>query len=157
MNRWIIASCIAVAACQATDPQTNQIGQALEECPKGGNFPDATMPVLTLWTPQTQTPTAQPGQLYLDYVDPVNPAQHQAFIVDPGKGQITWGVIVKNQDMPAYRASRSGAEPMIGDCCRPPPPPIGGGDDWRAAFTLEAGKLLLETGERAAALAGPAY
>jgi len=157
MKRWIVASCVVAVGCQATDPQTSGVTQAVEECPTGGNFPKATMPSLSVWTPQTQTPTAQKGQLYLDYVDPVTPNQHLAFIVDPGAGEVVWGVKVANQNMPAYRASRSGAEPMVGDCCRPPPPPIGGGDDWRAAYNLEVGKLILEMSERGAMLAGPPY
>ena len=156
MKRWIIASCIAAAACQATDPQTNEVGQALEECPTGGNYTGAKMPFLKPWTPNTATPIAQKGQLYLDWADSRVQGQHIALIVDPGAGQVVWGVKVNDKDMPAYRASRGGVEPMIGDCCRPPPPPIGG-DDWLAVFALEFGKLFLETSERAQIHAGPPY
>lgn len=151
MKRWIIASCVATAACQATE-ETSGVAQAIEECPKGGNYPNATLPQMKLWTPQTQTPTPQPGQLYIDFVDWRKAGQHLAFVVDPGQGLITWGVVVKDSDVPAYRATRSGVQPHIGDCCRPPPPPPGG-DDWLARFTLESGRIILESGERASGYA----
>ena len=156
MKRWMIASCVLATACQATEPQTSGVTQALEDCPKGGNFPDAKMPPLILWTPQTQTPVPTKGQLYMDFPDDNRPGHYLALIVDPGAAQIAWAAIVPNQSMPAYRASRGGLEPMIGDCCRPPPPPIGG-DDWNAIHSLEAGKLILEVGERAALHAGAPF
>jgi hypothetical protein len=55
-----------------------------------------------------------------------------------------WGAVVKDSDMPVYRSSTNGVEPMIGDCCRPPPPPPGGGSDWIARNVLEAGLVYLE-------------
>jgi hypothetical protein len=157
MKLWIIASCIAATACQSNELETSNVEQAIEDCPKGGNYPYAKLPQMPYWNASMQTPTAAPGQLYMDYADTRKSGQHLAFIADPGKGQLVWGVIVKAQDLPAYRATLSGHEPRIGDCCRPPPPPVGGGDDWLAAFTLESSLIFIEANERAIANTGDPY
>ena len=152
MKRWIIGAClVATAACQ-TNEQTTAVEQAASECHPGGNFPYAKLPTMNMWN--GQTPWAGPGQLLMDQKDPYVPGRHYAFLVEPGKGKIWWGVIVPDQQLPAYRASVHSVEPMIGDCCRPPPPPPGG-SDWIARNVLEAGLIYLEVPFIAEQNAGP--
>jgi hypothetical protein len=157
MKRWMIAVCLT-AACQPGDLQTSDVEQALGDCTPGGNYPGAKLPQLSYWN--GKTPTAQPGQVHLDYVDPTNPGRHLAFLVDPGKGLHIWGTIVDNKSLGAYRASTIGGGydiPRIADCCRPPPPPPGEGDEWRLAvarMNLEAGLRAQELAEEAVAAAG---
>ena len=153
--RWMIAvALVAMTACQTEELGTSSIEQAVNDCTPGGNFPGAKLPQMSWWN--GKTPVATAGQMYIDYRDPtVKGGRNLAFIVDPGKGQIVWGAVVLDKDLPAYRASAPASrEPRIGDCCRPPPPPPGGGTDWLARFTLEAALRYQEVPEEAAAAAG---
>lgn len=152
MKRWIIAVCLVAPACQSDALQTSAVEQGLNDCTPGGNYKGAKLPAMSTWA--GTTPAAQPGQLYIDYADPSVPGRHLAFLVDPGKGTHVWGAIVKDGDLPAYRASNPGTEPMIGDCCRPPPPPPGGGNDWLASYNLEAGLRFLEVSAEACVASG---
>lgn len=156
MKRWIAASCVlALAACQ-TEPDTAVTRQGLDECNPGGNYPEAKLPKLALWTGQTP-PQAGPGQLYLDHKDPYTAGRYWAFLVDPGAGQIVWGTILKDrQQLATYHATLvPGAQPQITDCCRPPPPPPIGGDGWLARNVLEAAHLYSQVPDVSAANADP--
>ncbi|NVB78364.1 MAG: hypothetical protein HOV81_08225 [Kofleriaceae bacterium] len=154
MKRWITASCVlALAACQ-TEPNTAATRQGLEECNPGGNYPDAKLPKLALWT--GQTPQAGPGQLFMDQKDPYTAGRHWAFLVDPGAGTIVWGAILKDdKQLSTFRALVPSGQPMIGDCCRPPPPPPGGGDDWIARNVLEDALLYSQVRDVGAGNADP--
>lgn len=155
MKRWITASCVlALAACQ-TEPDTDATQQAVEQCNPGGNYPEATLPKLKEWT--GVTPSAGPGQLYMDQKDPYTAGRYWAFLVDPAAGKIVWGAIMKDQNQLAtFRGTLvPGGQPQIGDCCRPPPPGPIGGDDWIARNVLEAALYFSHGPDIAAANADP--